>query len=80
MPFPSPEDLHDPGIKPMSSALAGEFFTIEPPGKSPICDTCYLALIKWQALNSVHWDISMTMKTKSMELTFKSGNLYAYVC
>ena len=30
---PSPGDLPDPGIKPSTSALAGRFFTIEPPGK-----------------------------------------------
>ena len=36
LPFPSPGDLPDPGIKPMSPespALASGFFTIEPPGK-----------------------------------------------
>ena len=36
LPFPPPEDLPDPGIKPMSPvspALAGRFFTTEPPGK-----------------------------------------------
>ena len=27
LPFPSPEDLLDPGIEPTSSALAGGFFT-----------------------------------------------------
>ena len=37
LPFPSPEDLPDPGIEPeslVSPALAGGLFTIEPPGKS----------------------------------------------
>ena len=34
LPFPSPGDLPDPGIKPASPALAGVFFTHEPPGKS----------------------------------------------
>ena len=29
--FPSPGDLSYPGIKPVSLALAGVFFTIEPP-------------------------------------------------
>ena len=29
-PFPPPEDLPKPGIKPMSPALAGGFFTTEP--------------------------------------------------
>ena len=31
--FPSPEDLPDPGTELMSSALAGGFFTTEPPQK-----------------------------------------------
>ena len=34
--FLSPGDLPDPGIKPMSPALAGEFLTTAPPGK-PRC-------------------------------------------
>ena len=36
LPFPTPRDLSDPGIKPTSPAslaLAGRFFTTEPPGK-----------------------------------------------
>ena len=33
-PFFYPGDLPDSGIKPMSLALAGRFFTTEPPGKS----------------------------------------------
>ena len=36
LPFPSPGDLPNPGIKPMSlssPAWAGGFFTIAPPGK-----------------------------------------------
>ena len=32
LPFPPPEDLPDPGIEPMSLALAGGSFTAEPPG------------------------------------------------
>ena len=31
-PFPPPGDLPNPGIKGASAALAGEFFTTEPPG------------------------------------------------
>ena len=34
LPPPSPGDLPDPGIEPMSPALVGRFFTTEPPGKS----------------------------------------------
>ena len=33
LPFPPPEDLPDPGIEPVSPALAGGFFTTEAPGK-----------------------------------------------
>ena len=36
LPFPTPGDLSNPGIKPVSltsPALAGEFFTTTPPGK-----------------------------------------------
>ena len=33
LPFPSPEDLPNVGIEPMSPALAGIFFTPESPGK-----------------------------------------------
>ena len=33
LPFPSLGDLPDPGIEPASHALAGCFFTTEPPGK-----------------------------------------------
>ena len=33
LPFSSPGDLPDPGIELVSAALAGRFFTGEPPGK-----------------------------------------------
>ena len=33
LPFLSPGDLLDPGIESVSPALAGRFFTTEPPGK-----------------------------------------------
>ena len=36
LPFPSPEDLPKPGTEFTSPALAGRFFTTEPPGKSHI--------------------------------------------
>ena len=35
LPFPSPGDLPNPGIEPGCPALAGGFFTTEPPGKPP---------------------------------------------
>ena len=33
LPFPSPWDLHDTGVKTSSPALEGRFFTTELPGK-----------------------------------------------
>ena len=36
LPFLSPGDLPNPGMEPLSPALAGEFFTTEPPGKPHI--------------------------------------------
>jgi len=35
LPFPSLRDLPDLGIKPVSPAVAGGFFTIGPPEKLP---------------------------------------------
>ena len=35
LPFPSSRNLPNPGIKPVTFALAGRFFTTEPPGKPP---------------------------------------------
>ena len=43
-PFPSPGDLPNPGIEPTfpeSPALAGGFFTSEPPGNIYISNTVY---------------------------------------
>ena len=42
LPYPSPGDLPDPGIKPASPALAGRFFSIEPPGKPISGDTLFI--------------------------------------
>ena len=33
LPFPPPRGISNPGIEPMSPALAGRFFTTEPPGR-----------------------------------------------
>ena len=40
LPLPPPGNLPDPEIKSVSPALAGGFFTTEPPGKPPV--NCYL--------------------------------------
>ena len=41
LPFPSSGDLPNPGIKPEPPALAGRFFTTEPPGKPPYPIHCF---------------------------------------
>ena len=43
LPFPTPGDLPDPGIKPAFSALASRFFTTAPPRKP----RTYLHLSQW---------------------------------
>ena len=40
LPFPSPRHLPHPGIELESPALAGGFFTAEPPGKFPLILKC----------------------------------------
>ena len=49
LPFPLPEDLPDPGIEPVSPALAEGFFTTEVPGKP---SRVYIAL---QTQPQVYW-------------------------
>ena len=44
LPFPSPRDLPNPGIEPVSFAtlaLAGQFFTTAPPGPNPHLLVCF---------------------------------------
>ena len=50
LPFPTPEDLPDPGIKPESPVFADRFFTTEPPGK-PIVHLNYLQFMCQLYLN-----------------------------
>ena len=45
LPFPSPEDPPDPAIELVSPAMAGGFFTTEPPGK-PRGDYIYLFILQ----------------------------------
>ena len=47
LPFPSPGDLPDPRIEPVSPALACRFFTTEPSGKGQFHGLPYFGTI-WQ--------------------------------
>ena len=46
LPFLSPGDLPDPGMEPVAPALAGGFFTAEPPGK-PALGLGVMAVAMW---------------------------------
>ena len=50
LPFPSPEDLPDSGIKPEFPALAGRFFTAEPLGKPKIGYTQTHTSHRWRRI------------------------------
>ena len=45
MPFPSPGNLPDRGITPVTPALEADFFTTEPPGK-PIVNMLTQTVVK----------------------------------
>ena len=63
LPFPTAGDLPDPGIKPMypvSHALAGRFFTSEPPGKPQTLQKVFLKItctydVKWKGKKKKNW-------------------------
>ena len=49
LPFPSPGDLPDPGIEPISLVLVGGFFTTDQPGKPNLIHTFWLELF-WEKI------------------------------
>ena len=55
LPFPSPGDVPDPGIKPASPALAGRFFTTEPPVYTGPKDVAWSWYESMKA-GSLNWD------------------------
>ena len=61
LPLPSPGEIPDPGIKLASPALAGRFFTTEPPGK-PFSN-------KWHGTFFGHthriWDLSSSTRDRT---------------
>ena len=60
--FPSPGDLPNSGIKPMSPALAGGFFTTEPPGKPILYIAVYICQSKFPSSSYVHVPLSEDIK------------------
>ena len=76
-PFPPPGDLPDPGIEPMSLALAGGFFTTEPPGK------LYMWNLKKKKKKSYTYEIILQKSYNSSEFTYMfdaaSSNVDTYI-
>ena len=62
LPFPSPGDLPNPGVEPASSALAGRFFTTEPPGNQ--INNQYLLLLGQGLLPVGFTDLSQAPGTE----------------
>ena len=56
--FPSPGDIPDPGMEPMSLALAGRFFTSKPPRKPILWLPFYIVLIISSSCKP-HWKIDV---------------------
>ena len=57
LPFPPPGYLPDPGIEPMSPAMAGRFFTIELPRKPIIFEDSILISQRPHLLLLSHWGL-----------------------
>ena len=62
LPFPSPGHLPNPGIEPRSPALAGGFFTTEPPGKPILYIAVYICQSKFPSSSYVHVPLSEDIK------------------
>jgi len=70
-PFPSPVDLPDPGIKPMSPALQADSLPAELPGKPYICS---ISGQSWKMKYQQHIYIYFTDVSYHRDYT-PSGNL-----
>jgi len=70
--FPSPVDLHDPGVKPGSPTLQADSLPSEPPGKPPnklavlqTYATISLKRVEGNVLTPATLEISMVFKTEN---------------
>ena len=66
LPFPFPGDLPNPGIEPMSPALAGGFFTTELPEKPSGGDRCLSSFREGTRLHYSMESASKSHRKKSM--------------
>jgi len=64
LPFPLPEDLPYPGINLLSPALAGRFFTIQPPWKTiytykKLAGEEYISLFSFFPMSHFSWKLTL---------------------
>ena len=71
LPFPSPGDLPDPGIEPVSPAMAGGFFTTESSGKPSI-------IIPWSLSSLSYWITQTSLGDKDCYAHFIDYQTEAY--
>ena len=79
LPFHSPGDLPNAGIKPKSPALAGTFFTTEPTGKpynSAILDACMHLGDIYRKIHSSTVDKSKQLKTTHRSINSEMDKFY----
>ena len=67
LPFPSPRVLPYPGMEPTSPALAGEFFTTEPPGKPRLRQSVNQELK--ESWNLINWILKKWSEVSQSSLT-----------
>ena len=73
LPFPSPGDLSDPGMEPMSPALAGKFFTSESPGKPLVI----ILVSRLVCLQQIHLNKKHILKAKTLkEMCYLSAEFF----
>ena len=79
LPFPSPRDLPNPGIKPRSPEFQADALTSEPPGK-PQYNTYSNAQILYEMSSSINRDICLSSSNiETMPLQAGSQRVNAYL-
>ena len=76
LPFPFPEDLPDPGIKPVSLALTGRFLTPESQGKPSV--TCVLEPFMVQSIEGYSFPETIFKHVQACQqlYSFQLKNIY----
>ena len=82
LPFPSPADLPDPEIEPVSPVLAGKFFTTKPPAKPnymlvvPVLSHVWLFETLWTTVQALSFTISQSsLRLMPIETMMPSNHL-----